>query len=526
MKTTWLVFLIGVLMMTWQTALSESLAGSGKLARPEVKTKQGRFLGSLVDGGFVFRGLPYAAPPVGRNRWRAPAAAHSWHGVRDASRFGPSCPQDPMGWNNVDAEGASEDCLSLNIWTPRIGEHAPDSGLPVMVWLHGGGFAGGSGGNNFSDGTKLMHHDVVVVTINYRVGVLGFLAHPDLARETSDDSTGNYGLMDQVAAFQWVRDNIGRFGGDPANVTAFGQSAGAIAASWLITSDSARGLFHRAILQSGSAFGAGTISVSRAQAEKVGAQFGAISELRKLPTKELLRRWQAFEAQAPHEHVAEAIVDGRLLREQPAKALLEGAGKNVDVIAGSNSQEFSVDAPLEPLRQFIMKSFGDQAEQALAYYFPDGAARPADPLLGNAGTQLVDDLNFRCPSILSARAADVAWIYQFEQPRSGELITGHSHELVYVFGNWGKEWPLKQPMSPAELALLDQMQSYWTNFARTGDPNGPNLPPWKRYDRADDPYAAISATRTAASTHLRGDICPLYVSHWSNPASYESLARR
>ncbi|HEY2396350.1 MAG TPA: carboxylesterase family protein, partial [Rudaea sp.] len=236
MKTTWLVFLIGVLMMTWQTALSESLAGSGKLARPEVKTKQGRFLGSLVDGGFVFRGLPYAAPPVGRNRWRAPAAAHSWHGVRDASRFGPSCPQDPMGWNNVDAEGASEDCLSLNIWTPRIGEHAPDSGLPVMVWLHGGGFAGGSGGNNFSDGTKLMHHDVVVVTINYRVGVLGFLAHPDLARETSDDSTGNYGLMDQVAAFQWVRDNIGRFGGDPANVTAFGQSAGAIAASWLITS--------------------------------------------------------------------------------------------------------------------------------------------------------------------------------------------------------------------------------------------------------------------------------------------------
>jgi para-nitrobenzyl esterase len=141
--------------------------------------------------------------------------------------------------------------------------------------------------------------------------------------------------------------------------------------------------------------------------------------------------------------------------------------------------------------------------------------------LGNAGTQLVDDLNFRCPSILSARAAHAAWIYQFEQPRSGELVTGHSHELVYVFGNWGPEWPLKQPMSPAELALLDQMQSYWTNFARTGDPNGPNLPPWNRYNRDDDPYAAISATRTAALTHLRGDVCPLYVSHWSNPASYQ-----
>jgi para-nitrobenzyl esterase len=354
---------------------------------------------------------------------------------------------------------------------------------------------------------------------------LGFLAHPDLARETADGSTGNYGLMDQIAAFRWVQDNIGRFGGDPANVTAFGQSAGAIAVSWLITSDSARGLFHRAILQSGSAFGAGTISVSRAQAERVGAQFGAISQLRKLPTKGLMQRWQAFEAQAPHEHVAEAIVDGRLFREQPAKALLEGVGKSVDVIAGSNSQEFPMDAPVEPLRQFIMQSFGDQAGQALAYYYPDGAARPADPLLGSAGTQLVDDLNFRCPSILAARAADAAWIYQFEQPRSGELVTGHSHELVYVFGNWGKEWPLKQPMSPAELALLDQMQSYWTNFARTGDPNGPNLPAWRRYNRADDPYAAISATRTAALAHLRGDVCPLYVSHWSNPASYDSLAK-
>ena len=525
MKTIWLVIFTSFLLLPRQPAQSESLVSQGISERPEVTTKQGRVLGSVVDGGYVFRGLPYAAPPVGPNRWRAPAAAPSWNGVRDATRFGASCPQEAMGWNNVDAERASEDCLSLNIWTPRVGEHASQKGLPVMVWLHGGGFAGGSGGNNFSDGTKLMHHGVVVVTINYRVGVLGFLAHPDLARETADGSTGNYGLMDQIAAFQWVQANIARFGGEPANVTAFGQSAGAIAASLLITSDRARGLFHRAILQSGSAFGAGMIAVTRAQAEQVGAQYGTPSELRKLPIKELLQRWQALATRARHESVAQPIVDGRLLREQPAKVLLDGAGRNVDIIAGSNAQEFPVDAPVEPLRQYVMESFGDQADQALAYYFPDGAARAADPLLGNAGTQLVDDLKFRCASILSARAADAAWVYQFEQPRSGESVAAHSHELVYVFGNWGPEWPLKQPMSLAELALLDQMQSYWANFARTGDPNGPDLPAWPRYNRVDDPYAAISATRTAASTHFRGEVCLLYVSHWSKPASYDSLLK-
>jgi para-nitrobenzyl esterase len=328
--------------------------------------------------------------------------------------------------------------------------------------------------------------------------------------------------MDQVAAFQWVHDNIGRFGGDPANVTAFGQSAGAISIAWLIASDDAHNLFHRAILESGSAFGDGTISVARERAEKVGEQFGTIRSLRALPTKELIRRWQAFETKGPHEHFVQPILDGRLLRKQPAKALLDGVGKHVDVIAGSNSQEFAVDGPVEPLRHYVIESFGDKADQALTYYFPGGGARPGDPLLGNAGTQLITDISFRCASLLSARAADVAWVYHFEQPRSGELVTGHSHELVYVFGNWGPEWPLKQPMSPAELALLDRMQGYWTNFARAGDPNGTDLPPWPRYSRVDDTYAAISSARIAGSSHLRGDICPLYVSHWSNSASYDS----
>jgi para-nitrobenzyl esterase len=525
-RTKWLaVSTAGLLIIgSLEQAISKSNTPEEN-ARREVRVVQGKVLGTVVEGGLAFKNLPYAAPPVGRNRWRAPQAAYSWRGTRDASAFGPSCPQEPMGWNNVDAKRASEDCLSLNIWTPRVGQGTGQPGLPVMVWIHGGGFNGGSASNNFNDGTKLMRHGVVVVTINYRVGVLGFLAHPDLARETSDGSTGNYGLMDQVAALQWVHDNIATFGGDPANVTAFGGSAGGVAISWLITSESAQDLFNRAILQSGNAFGIGLITATRAHAEQVGQQFGAIAQLRQMSVRKLMQRWQTFEAQAPHEHVANAILDGHLLRKQPALALLDGIGSHVAIIVGSNSQEYTVDQPADQLRPYIMEVFGAQAEKALEYYSPEGSARPADPLLGNAGTQLAADVAFRCGSILASRAASSAWIYQFEQPRSGEAVTAHAHELVYVFGNWGREWRLKQPMSPAELALLDHMQSYWSNFARTGDPNGPNLSPWPRYSRVDDPYLAISAEHTTARTHLRGEICPLYVAHRSDAASYDRVAK-
>jgi para-nitrobenzyl esterase len=502
------------------TAQPHSLVDNA--SRPEVHVQQGWAIGTVVEGGYAFKHLPYAAPPVGPNRWRAPGPALAWKGVRNSSEFGPSCPQQPEGWNDADAKRASEDCLSLNIWTPRISQRADQPLLPVMVWIHGGGFQGGSASNEFTDGTKLMRHGAVVVTIDYRLGVLGFLAHPDLARETTDGSTGNYGLMDILAAFRWVRDNIAQFGGDPANVTAFGQSAGGIAISWLITSDSARGLFHRAILQSGNAFGAGTIDYRRALAERAGQQFGVISRLRKIPSMELIRRWQAFRAQAPRERAAAPILDGRLFREQPAKALLGGDARDFAVIVGSNSQEYPLDRPVEQLRPHLLEAFGDQAKDAADYYFPHDAARPADPLLGNAGTQLATDISFRCGSIIASQISNHAWLYQFEQPRPGASATAHSHELLYVFGNEG-EWMLAQPMSPNELALLDQMQSYWTNFARTGDPNGPNLPPWPIYSRTDGPYLAISAAHTEAQTHLRGDICPLYVTHWSDPASYDAL---
>lgn len=478
--------------------------------------------GSLVEGGFAFKNLPYAAAPVGPNRWRAPQPAPAWKGIRDARTFGPSCPQQAEGWNNTDAERSSEDCLVLNIWAPRIVQPPDQPLVPVMVWLHGGGFSGGSASNEFTDGTKLMRHGVVVVTIEYRLGVLGFLAHPDLARETTGGSTGNYGLMDMLAAFRWVQANIAQFGGDPANVTAFGQSAGGMAISWLMTSQSAQGLFHRAILQSGNAFGAGTITYSRAQAERAGQQFGVISRLRKLPTKALLKRWKDFQAKQPEVRAA-PILDGLLLREQPARVLLSN-GRSVAIIVGSNSQEYPLNVPAEAFRPTLLKALGDQGGKALDYYFPQGAARPTDPLFGNAGTQVATDLSFRCGSILASHTSNPSWLYLFEQPRPGASVAAHSHELLYVFGNEG-EWKLAQPMSPDEFALVDQVQSYWSNFARTGDPNGPDLPPWPLYSRTDDPYLAISAEHTTARTNLRSEICPLYIAHWSEAASYDALLK-
>ena len=232
-------------------------AASASPASPVVAVEQGQLQGVALDGGVAFRGVPFAAPPVGPLRWRPPAPAASWNGVRDATKSGLPCAQPDLGWNGVKVTGSSEDCLTLNVWAPTAAH-----GLPVMVWIHGGAFQGGSGVDPMFDGAALMKHGVVVVTLNYRLGVLGFLAHPDLAAESAHHASGDYGFYDQAAALRWVQRNIARFGGDPRRVTLFGQSAGAASVGALMASPMAKGLFARSIIESGPPFALGDYKTS------------------------------------------------------------------------------------------------------------------------------------------------------------------------------------------------------------------------------------------------------------------------
>lgn len=485
-----------------------ALPASAAPAAPVVAVEQGRLQGLPVDGGASFRGIPFAAPPVGTLRWRppAPAPARPWHGVRDATRFGLPCAQPDLGWNGVKTTGSSEDCLTLNIWAPSKAH-----GLPVMVWIHGGAFQGGSGVDPMFDGTSLMKHGVVVVTVNYRLGVLGFLAHPDLAAESPRHASGDYGFYDQAAALRWVQRNIARFGGDPRRVTLFGQSAGAASVSALMTSPMAKGLFARSIIESGPPFALGDYKTS-AQAGAAVRDWGRIADLRKLPVQDLLASWGRFAAADPGKRSVGPVVDGAIITRSPDLAFASGAATPMASIIGNNSRESM--GPPGP--DGIARAFGPEADQARAFY----ASTTSDPVLGDGTNQLATDTTFRCPTVMTqtarAAAGDAVFAYQFEEPLPGReaMGAGHSFELPYVFGNLGKSGFLGGDFSSAEHALSADMQAYWTNFARSGDPNGPGLAHWGRFKPGTAAYMVLAAGRVGEQQGLRAAPCALYRRRW------------
>ena len=469
-----------------------------------VKTTAGLVQGSSTSDGQIriFKSIPYAAPPIGSLRWQPPRPAPAWDGVRDATSFGPRCLQGQI-FSDIVFTDLSEDCLTLNVWTPAKTEK---DRLPVMVWIHGGGFQAGAGAEPRHDGEPLTRKGVVLVTINYRLGVFGFLAHPELTRESDRSASGNYGMLDQVEALRWVRDNIAAFGGDAANVTIFGESAGSFAVSGLMASPLAQGLFHKAIGESGAMFtrGSGTLALrSLAETEELGAKFAAalgadsIAALRAKPSDEVLKA--ALKTQpwfSPN-------LDGYFLREDVAATFAAGRQAAVPLLAGWNADESRAQVTLakqkptaESFTADTRKRFGDDADAILKAY---PAATDADAIESAAALASDQFIGYTTWKWIEAhRQTGRAPVYRYRFDRkipiepdrtaNGMPVTAqdigarHAGEIEYVFGTQALSLP-KVPWEPADRKLSDAMMTYWSNFARAGDPNGPGLPKWPRYDR-------------------------------------------
>jgi len=482
---------------------------------PVVQAPAGAVRGEALDGVNVFRGIPYAAPPTGQRRWRPPVPADGWRGVRDATRFGPACHQPPSRPGSIyapaDIPRMSEDCLSLNVWAP---EGATDA--PVFVWIHGGSLTGGTGADPMYDGAAMAAEGVVVVTINYRLGVLGYLAHPDLSAESPDGVSGNYGLLDQIEALRWVQRNIAAFGGDPGNVTVAGESAGALSVMYLMAAPDAHGLFHKAIAQ--SAYMISTPALRETvhgtpSAEETGLNLSRQLEVRGLP------RLRAMDPQALTVGAAMAgyfplgAVDGKVLPAQLVEVFDRGQQAQVPILAGFNEGEirslrFLLPPPPADAATYeaqIRARYGDLAEAMLARYPGDNLdeamlATTRDAMYGWTAERLVRSQTAQGhPSYLyffnhSYPAADAAGLHAF-----------HAAELPYVFGTFAglaPNWPAI-PDTPGEQALSEAMMDYWLGFVRDGAPAAGGQPAWPAYGE-DRGYIAFDGVPSAGEHLMPG----------------------
>jgi para-nitrobenzyl esterase len=485
-----------------------ALAAGKSLAQPppQVDIAQGRVIGSVENGISAFRGLPFAAPPTGPLRWRPPQPAPRWTAPRDARAAGPACPQPERGGELMAARQAaaqSEDCLTLNVWTPGAAGKAP-----VMVWIHGGGHRVGSGSVPLYNGTALARQGVVVVTINYRLGLLGYFAHPALTAEAAPDAPlGNYGLMDQIAALQWVRDNIAKFGGDPGNVTVFGESAGGASTLFLLSTPAARGLFHRAIVQSGGGLQAPKdLSATEADGQALVAPLG----LGAAPTAAALRavpaaRWVAAQ---PLEGLGFGpFVDGRLVRETPAQAFEAGRAIDVPLMIGANSNEASVMAALNVSDRAVATFLGPRMTDVRAAY---GGAAVSDEEFTR---QAFGDATFVAPARwVAGKAASgaPAYLYHYdyvlERRRDRQPGAGHGSEIPHVFQSWDQIPFADRLLTDADRRFSAMISACWVNFAKTGVPTCLGLPAWRPYAPASDLTMVLSTVSRPEAGFRKGQL--------------------
>ncbi len=472
-----------------------------------VKTEQGKVHGKTLNDGKVnaFLGLPYAAPPVADLRWKAPQPAITWKGERDATKFGAHCAQghvfDDMVFQD---DGESEDCLTLNVYRPA--DASKKSKLPVMFWIHGGGYAGGGSNEPRHNGDFLPTKGVILVTINYRLGVFGFLATADLAKE-ANGAAGNYGLLDMIAALQWVKANIGEFGGDPGNVTIFGESAGSFAVSTLMASPLAQGLFQKAIGESGAAFGDGLLSASLDLREKEDGAWvdslavKSLAELRAVPKEKLLGAIKSKQGGFP------PVVDGKLLTEPVAATYSSGKQAHVPLIAGWNSDEgsfFAMDGMTKEKYQGMAAGlFKDRAAEFLKLYPGDTDEQALRSAIDFGGDSFIAFGTWKWLEAHRKTGESPVYRYHFELAALPSkfhpgTFAFHSDDIEYVFGTLDTR--PGETVRPEDRKLSDQMMSYWTNFAKTGDPNGAGLPEWPKYGKGDELIHLNSAITSGPDT--------------------------
>jgi para-nitrobenzyl esterase len=467
-----------------------------------VKT-EGGLVSSTGTEVHAYLGISYAAGPVGENRWRAPQPAQPWSGTRDGSKFGPDCMQ-PAEYPELRGAGMSEDCLSVNVWSPakQAGEK-----LPVMVWIYGGGFTYGSGSHPSYDGEALARRGVVVVTLNYRVGLLGFMAHPDLSAESPSRSSGNYGLLDQIAALKWVHRNAAAFGGDAGKVTVFGQSAGAHSISTLIASPLADGLFQQAIMQS---VGVMRPMSTLKEAEAYGSSFGSsIKDLRNLPAADLverLRKAAPGESEMTRSRPLSIVADGHVVPQPDFRAYGQGQFQKVRVLVGNVANEgggATRNLPVkttQDLRSYLGRNFPGMENRALQAY---GVAQDAQ--VPQALADLFSDTQFLFGTREMLKAEnqfDVpAYRYVFSRHRNGAAAAPiHGDELQFVFDNLRAPHRGRQrPFDPTDEIVARAMADAWVRFAKTGNPGGGELPAWPACQGSSQAFMDFGDAPRAAS---------------------------
>ncbi len=485
---------------------------AGVLAADVVKTANGSVEGVTEPSGIhVYRGIPFGAPPTGELRWKPPQPVKNWEGVRKAAQFGPRCMQAPIfGDMNFRSNGMSEDCLYLNVWTPAA---AAQGGLPVLVYFYGGGFVAGDGSEPRYDGETMARKGIVALTVNYRLGVFGFFAHPELTKESPHHASGNYALLDMQAALQWVQNNIAAFGGDPKKVTIAGESAGSIAVSALMASPLSKGLIAGAIGESGALIAPTLPPVPLAQAEAGGLKFAetvggtSLAALRAMTTEQI----QQAAAKLPVGRFPSTL-DGYFLPKAPADIFAAGEQAHVPLLVGWNSEENGARALLgakeptpENFAEAVRSRYKERADDVLKLY--GGTTR--DEVL-QAATDLASDgfiafSTWKWSDLQAKTGGKPVYRYLYARPRpqmvasmgnavpglAGGVISGanapatrppaalgavHSAEIEYAMGNLASnkvyDW------SPDDYKVSETMQAYFANFVKTGDPNGPGLPKW------------------------------------------------